>query len=348
LFPAVQAALFGAAQRAWESFVPDRTGWDEVIADADVVLHSSLGRVTHDVARSARRARRTTVKLVSSWKSLFVLPRRNVAPGLVVAWNPAMAGAYRRLLRRANGVEVVAGGSMHAAAVFAHRNALSREEFCLAHGLDPERPFVVYTAAAPRAIDREEETVDKVTAELKRRMPEVQVLLRINPMEDGSRFAQIVSEHQTLKMMKPIWEWDQETYWCCPLPKDLDHWAGALRHGACNISVPSTVTLECALFEHPVVNVAFDVSSVVPERSCERYWHAPFYASTRDSGFPCRADNPSDAARAVEQAMTAERADRARLGRRLAEEELWRWRDEDVEALADRVAAVFPRRHRAQ
>ncbi len=61
-------------------------------------------------------------------------------------------------------------------------------------------------------------------------------------------------------------------------------WVATVFHAALNVSIPSTVTLEFAGPQKPVVNVCFDLPQPLSaERSCRRFWDAPFYAEAKHS-----------------------------------------------------------------
>jgi len=62
-----------------------------------------------------------------------------------------------------------------------------------------------------------------------------------------------------------------------------------------NVSIPSTVTLEFAAMNRPVVNVCFDLPEAVPlESSNRRFWMADFYRDVREKGLAVPAFSPSE------------------------------------------------------
>jgi len=341
LLPELQGRAFGLAERLWARLCRQHEGWRPVVDDADILLLASHSAPWALAAmRAAIRSGAALALLVNSWKGLAVCPHFSMAPHLVLAWNSDMADAYRAALGSRRRTSVVALGSLHAAAVFAHRNNLSRDEFCAAHRLDPNRPYVLYTAASPSAVDEEPAILAQILRELDKATPDVQVLLRCNPMEDGQRFRCLLSERNDLRLQKPLWEWDEGLDWCCCLPADLPVWAGALRWAACNISVPSTVTLESAMFGTPVVNVAFDPDGVPPERSCVRFWHAPFYKRVRESGLARRGDSPRAVAEIV-RAIVAGAEPRSPAGPcELARNELGDWTQRGVQRVAQAILGL--------
>jgi hypothetical protein len=111
-----------------------------------------------------------------------------------------------------------------------------------------------------------------------------QVLLRVNPMEDGSRFATLAKKYPSdLILQRPRWEWFPEADWCCALPEDVKLWVSTVHYATLNVSIPSTVTLEFACLGKPVVNICFDATSDIPaETSNRRFWQGDFYREIRE------------------------------------------------------------------
>jgi hypothetical protein len=72
--------------------------------------------------------------------------------------------------------------------------------------------------------------------------------------------------------------------------------------------VPSTVTVECAVADLPVVNIGFDLPGIVPlNGSIRTFWNADFYRLVRDTGAAALAETPDALVRLVARAL----ADRA-------------------------------------
>ena len=65
---------------------------------------------------------------------------------------------------------------------------------------------------------------------------------------------------------KPRWIHDGSGDWSrvVPLPEDVSFLADLVRHADVNINVASTMTLDFAVRDKPVVNVAFDVADPPP------------------------------------------------------------------------------------
>ncbi len=111
LCPSLQAPFFKAAESIWSGLAADRTGWEEAIGEADIVLmvgHSSAWAVA--ALHAAGALGRLSVLLVNSWKDLAVCPHFGAAPGLVLTWNPLMAQAYRKAVGARRRVRMTVSG----------------------------------------------------------------------------------------------------------------------------------------------------------------------------------------------------------------------------------------------
>lgn len=243
-----------------------------------------------------------TFIVLNSWKDVFVNPTLHVLPDRALVWS---MGAARQLQLANNSADAAnaangddAGrfrvvGSLHFQTFFEQpRGVIDHRRFCERLGLNPERPFICYTAAAPTAQGNEESILacllDAIRCGDVARQP--QVVLRLNPMEDGSRFDSLRANYPELVVERPEWEWNKRDDWCCALRSDMDLWLSTVVHSALNISIASTVTLEFAAVGRPVINVCFDLPDAQPlERSNRRFWEADFYRDVRESGYAAPA-----------------------------------------------------------
>jgi len=93
-----------------------------------------------------------------------------------------------------------------------------------------------------------------------------QVLLRPSPVDDGRRYDSVRSRFPELLYAKPRWIHDGSGDWSrvVPLPEDVSFLADLVRHADVNVNVASTMTLDFAVRDKPVVNVAFDVADPPP------------------------------------------------------------------------------------
>ena len=137
---------------------------------------------------------------------------------------------------------------------FHSENFFSRNELAKREGLDPSRPWVLYTTGMPNHMPHEEELVELIADTLKTFPNSPQLLLRIYPKDRTNRFENLLKRRNDIKSQKVAWEQNYLT----PLQEDLAVYSSTLQHVSLGINVASTVSLELAMFDKPIINLAFN------------------------------------------------------------------------------------------
>lgn len=151
----------------------------------------------------------------------------------------------------------------------------SREEFFRRIHADPARPLICYSGGDVGTCPEDDAHV-RIVMDLVRsgaigRNP--QVALRPMPVDDGRRFETVRRDYPELIVLEPEWARSTSGRWTgvMPLPADVSMLANLAHHASLNINVASTMTLDFAVNDRPVVNVAFDVASPPPHG--RPLWH---------------------------------------------------------------------------
>jgi hypothetical protein len=141
----------------------------------------------------------------------------------------------------------------------------SREECFRRINADARRPLVCYTGGdsgtAPEDPQHVAVLLDLVRSGSIRGRP--QVLLRPAPPDHGARYDRVRRDYPELIYLPPAWFHADPHAWLAsvPLAEDVQLLANLTHHADLNINMASTMTLDYALHDKPVVNVAFDVAS---------------------------------------------------------------------------------------
>lgn len=146
--------------------------------------------------------------------------------------------------------------------------AWTRHEFCLRLGLERERPVICYSGGDAGTCPDDAAHVALILQMIRDgRIPgRPQVLLRPSPVDNGARYAAVRKEFPELVYCPPTWRHPEPERWSRALPtaEDLPLLANLTRHSDVNVNVASTMTLDFALHDRPVVNIAFDMSQPPP------------------------------------------------------------------------------------
>ncbi|MGE0761330.1 MAG: hypothetical protein AB7O38_30230, partial [Pirellulaceae bacterium] len=142
---------------------------------------------------------------------------------------------------------------------------VSREEFCRRIEADPARPLICFSGGD---VDnsREDHLHVRTLMQLIRSgdiLGQPQVVLRPAPVDAGTRYESVRRDYPELLYAQPNWVHASEGVWSSvfPLPSDVEFLANLTHHCDLNINFASTMTLDFALRDKPVINVAFDVSN---------------------------------------------------------------------------------------
>jgi len=150
---------------------------------------------------------------------------------------------------------------------YADRKLLwSRSEFCHRIGADPNRALICYSGGDAE-VSRADHLHVAVLMELIRSGQvhgRPQVLLRPAPSDQGTRYDSVRRDFPELIYAPPAWTRSQSPYGdffgIVPSMADVQLLANLTFHSDLNVNFASTMTLDFAIRDKPVVNVVFEVA----------------------------------------------------------------------------------------
>jgi hypothetical protein len=145
-------AALARVLRVLERLIPVPEAIDEFLRvhRPDLLLVTplvELGSQQVDYVKSSRRLGIRSVLCVASWDNLTSKGLMRVVPDHVMVWNEAQKTEAVEL-HGAEPAQVVVTGASLFDRWFDAAPSRSRDEFCAAVGLDPSRPFVLYTGSS--------------------------------------------------------------------------------------------------------------------------------------------------------------------------------------------------------
>ncbi|HEX9733118.1 MAG TPA: hypothetical protein VGG06_14160, partial [Thermoanaerobaculia bacterium] len=134
---------------------------------------------------------------------------------------------------------------------------LSLEELCRRIGLDPSRPFVLYTAGISNHFFEEHRHVELVARLLgEMDLPARPQLVVRTYVKGTSPEMRALAERGLPDTVFPPVAWDERFQ--TPRYEDLAVYTSLLKHTALGVNAASTVSLELMVFDKPIVNLDFD------------------------------------------------------------------------------------------
>ncbi|MEM9291339.1 MAG: hypothetical protein AAGD01_06645 [Acidobacteriota bacterium] len=212
--------------------------------------------------RVAQRLGIPTAGFIFSWDNLTSRSRIFVPYDHYLVWHQNMKDQLLSIYRDAADERVHVTGTPQLDFHFRDDLSWDRETTCRHYGLDPQRPYVVYTAGIAHHFPEEHRHVEKVIESLAAmgsagsgggQRP--QLVVRVN-VKDTSPEMKALAQRGDEDVVFPPVAWDPVL--STPHYEDLSAFSNLLRHCAVGVNAASTVSLELLLFGKPVINLDFD------------------------------------------------------------------------------------------
>jgi hypothetical protein len=205
-----------------------------------------------------------TATMVFSWDNLTSKGRVAAPFDHYMVWSEHMADDLRRYHPDITPDRIHIVGTPQFD-VYADKSALrSREAFFSGINADPSRPLICYSGGDTGTAPEDQEHVAILMSLIRsgRITGNPQVLVRPAPVDDGRRYDAVRARYPEIIYAKPGWVHLEPGNWArvMPLEDDPLFLANLTHHADLNVNLASTMTLDFAIHDKPVVNVAFDVA----------------------------------------------------------------------------------------
>jgi hypothetical protein len=252
--------------------------------------------------QAASRLGIKTATFVFSWDNLTSRGRIFLPYDHYLLWNEKMRKQLLELYPAIEASQTTVTGTPQFDYHFDPDYFWSREDFCSRVGADPARPIVLYTTGMAHYMAEEPRIVARIATML-RQLKEwgpPQLLVRVYPKDQTGRFQPLKSEFPDV--LFPHVPWEQE--WLTPHYDDLPLLTNTLRHAAVGINVASTVSLELAMLDKPVINVAYNPPGVdISPVNYAEYYNFDHYRPVVESGAVQLAHNEGEMEHLLREAL---------------------------------------------
>lgn len=246
-----------------------------------LLVTSSPGLIFAEVPllRTAKRRGVPTMAIDASWDNFTnkLVPVRRV--NRLVVWNDLLK-AQAIDLHGYRPAEIRVAGVPQWDRYFSHGVTITREDFFRQVGADPARKLITLTTTPQELYSQHEHVLRVMTGAMRDgRWPAAQVLVRLHPRDEMANYAAFEGTPNVIveKPFRPTVRAGDGL--AVDVTADSQqHLANTLRHSDVIVNVASTIAVEAAIFDTPVVNVAFDGERESEfARSARRYYKFTHY-----------------------------------------------------------------------
>ena len=224
--------------------------------------------------RSALAARIPVFFMVLSWDHLsskIIMSRRYHT---VFVWNEI---TKREILEtypsyRAGQIKIVGAPQFD---IYAQAPQSTYQDWCKAWGLDPSRRTILFTTAPHVRHDQQHLIVKELLEHIVRgdRLPrDLQIFLKCHPFDLNPHYDAFLGTYP-IAVYRPSAHVDGPQDNWVPSKEELVIARDCLFYCSMNMNIFSTVTLEAALLDKPIIHIAFDPLPVTNRIPCREYYN---------------------------------------------------------------------------
>ncbi len=271
----------------------------------------------------ARRMGLATGCWVNSWDNLSSKGPMPQAFDHYFTWSEQVTDELRRYYPESADRPCRATGVPHFDGYASPASHWCREVLCERLDLDPARPIVLYATCTPFLAPNEHLVVERLADAMSngKIAGDPQLVVRLHPNDPGTRF-EALEQRPGVHLQLARTSRDTTRSMQAFLPTDDENQLAinTIRHADTVINIASTITLEAAISDRPVINVAYDLGPEARHtRQIERYYRYSHYRTVLDHDAVDLARSPEALLDGVRQALadpTHRRAGRRALAHR--------------------------------
>jgi len=184
---------------------------------------------------------------------------------------------------------------------YAERPRVSYAEWCRKYrGLDAHRRTILFSTMPQVRHNQQHVIIERLASSIGRDLPaDLQILIKCHPFDNTDKYDALLDGRYPLGISRstlPV-EGVQEEWF--PSAEEMYISRDALYFCSVNINIFSTVTLEAAFLDKPIVHVAYDPEPVANRIPCREYYNFEHFRNIVASGASILVERDEDLVAAV-------------------------------------------------
>jgi hypothetical protein len=205
--------------------------------------------------------------LITSWDNLTTKGRMLFQYDGYLVWSDQMKRELHEFYPHSLKVPVYVVGAPQFDVFFQERFQQSREEFCCAQGLDPSKPYVLYALGSPNRLKEHHGALAFAQRCQRGELGDIQVLVRPHPLFDKGKEAEMLRGLAPGVVVQRTGDADKTITARTQDFNQIKEWVNTFRHASVVVNFSSTVGIDAAICDKPVVNLDFDPEPGQPNQA---------------------------------------------------------------------------------
>jgi len=199
-----------------------------------------------------------TLAYIPSWDNITTKNRMVYKYDGYIVWNERIKTELNEFYPHTRNVPVYIVGAAQFDVFYQERFHESREDFCRRQDLDPTLPIIVYAVGSPNFLQEHHGAVNLAQRIVEGRLGKVQLLVRPHPIHDNAEMKKLFDGFGPAVKLQTSSEAGKELAKRTQDEAQIKEWVNTFRHADVVVNLSSTVTVDAAIFDKPVVNLDFD------------------------------------------------------------------------------------------
>lgn len=206
----------------------------------------------------AKKLNIPTLAYIPSWDNITTKNRMVYKYDGYLVWNDQIKKELNEFYPHTKNVPVYVVGAAQFDVFYQDRFYQTKEDFCLQQNLDPELPIIVYAVGSPNFLKEHHGAVNLAKKVAEGKLGDVQLLIRPHPIHDNTEMKELFDSYQPRVQLQKSSEAGKELAKRTQDKRQIIEWVNTFRHADVVVNLSSTVTIDAAIFDKPVVNLDFD------------------------------------------------------------------------------------------
>ena len=210
------------------------------------------------VAAAAKNLGVPTLALIPSWDNLSTKNRMTFKYDGYLVWSEQAKRELHHFYPYTRRAPVYVVGAAQFDPFFQERFRQSREAFCAEQGLRADLPVILYAISSPNVFREHHGALYLARRIARGDLGDVQMIIRPNPIHDYPELNEIAREFSPRVILQRTSESGLALTARSQNERQVTEWVNTFRHADVVVNLSSTVTVDAAIFDRPVVNLDYD------------------------------------------------------------------------------------------
>lgn len=210
------------------------------------------------VFEAAKRLNIPTLAYVPSWDNITTKNRMIYKYDGYIVWSEKTKEELNEFYPSSRDVPVYVVGAPQFDVFFRDEYEQTREEFCKDQGLDPKLPIVVYAVGSPNFLKEQNGAIEFAKMLGDGKLGQLQILVRPHPIHDNGEMRKALEPYSPLVKLQETPNQGKKLMSRSQDEEQIREWVNTFRYASVVVNLSSTVTVDAAICDTPVVNLDFD------------------------------------------------------------------------------------------